>query len=488
VLMIRRLVLPWGDARAAREALDRLRRTAVHPARHRDGPVDAHAEAVAFDDEVEALMCLSLDVLRGIAQDHWWWQGRLPAGPLTAARCLPALWRAEARWVPAVLGALLAEAPARAADLVTALGDEGCFEVLRAVLATFSPSGEESDPSLAPTVPELAPEDVAVPAVVRMLEHRVSRAARSLLAVGAILDRLPARAVRPGFARWAWLGATEPDAPAEAAPETGPAIPTAFDPDSSRIDESARRGPTRRRAARPQPQPVDRRPPPDDGARVAAARLPVAAQMALDDEDPQVDDDAPLAKVVPMRPGTDHRPRPGDDQGRGSPPGRNRPWVGSGPATETGMASMLFVVNLMRWFDLADDAADTSVPSRSGWAVVEALARWMQRQLPPTVRRSLLRDPLWRLLAELDGRPDGVRTPVRLGHHTRPVRRFLERSGVGPTVFTRSGTVLVSRTHVDVVLPLSDVDLAARRTGLDQDPGWVGELGRIVLFHFEDGE
>jgi hypothetical protein len=47
--------------------------------------------------------------------------------------------------------------------------------------------------------------------------------------------------------------------------------------------------------------------------------------------------------------------------------------------------------------------------------------------------------------------------------------------------------VVVSRTHVDVLLRLDQIDMTARRCGLDQDPGWVPTLGRIVLFHFEDG-
>jgi hypothetical protein len=49
------------------------------------------------------------------------------------------------------------------------------------------------------------------------------------------------------------------------------------------------------------------------------------------------------------------------------------------------------------------------------------------------------------------------------------------------------GTVVIGRTHVDVLLDLEDVDLAARIAGLDRDPGWVPMLGRVVAFHFEGG-
>jgi hypothetical protein len=46
--------------------------------------------------------------------------------------------------------------------------------------------------------------------------------------------------------------------------------------------------------------------------------------------------------------------------------------------------------------------------------------------------------------------------------------------------------VLVTGTHVDAVLRLQDIDLAVRVAGLDRDPGWAPQLGRIVLFHFLD--
>jgi hypothetical protein len=54
-------------------------------------------------------------------------------------------------------------------------------------------------------------------------------------------------------------------------------------------------------------------------------------------------------------------------------------------------------------------------------------------------------------------------------------------------VFAQPGTLIVGRTHVDVVLGLHQIDLAVRMSGVDQDPGWVPALGRIIAFHFDDG-
>jgi hypothetical protein len=47
------------------------------------------------------------------------------------------------------------------------------------------------------------------------------------------------------------------------------------------------------------------------------------------------------------------------------------------------------------------------------------------------------------------------------------------------------GRLVVGRTHVDLFMRLDSIDLAARAAGLDRDPGWVPELGRVVLLHFD---
>jgi len=47
------------------------------------------------------------------------------------------------------------------------------------------------------------------------------------------------------------------------------------------------------------------------------------------------------------------------------------------------------------------------------------------------------------------------------------------------------GKVYLTSTHVDFVTHLENISLAVRRAGLDSDPGWLPEIGRVVLFHFE---
>jgi hypothetical protein len=64
------------------------------------------------------------------------------------------------------------------------------------------------------------------------------------------------------------------------------------------------------------------------------------------------------------------------------------------------------------------------------------------------------------------------------------VRWLLGSRGIGPAALAVPGRVSVTRTHVDVLFSLERVDIAVRRSGLDGDPGWVPDLGRIVSFHY----
>lgn len=60
------------------------------------------------------------------------------------------------------------------------------------------------------------------------------------------------------------------------------------------------------------------------------------------------------------------------------------------------------------------------------------------------------------------------------------------RSGFDLAGFLAVGAkVFVSTSHVDVVFPSDAANVAVRRAGLDRDPGWSPELGRVIAFHFE---
>lgn len=55
-------------------------------------------------------------------------------------------------------------------------------------------------------------------------------------------------------------------------------------------------------------------------------------------------------------------------------------------------------------------------------------------------------------------------------------------------IVNRSGQVSLSRSDLDVFLPLGAVDVRIRSIGLDIDPGWLPWFGRVVRFHYTQPE
>jgi hypothetical protein len=425
VLFVRRLSARAGDERRTRERLATLRRTGLRPAR---GSVDVSAEAVVFEDEAELLLCLSEDLLLGRAWDRWWWGTRLAGHRHDAAGALASAWLREPRWVPKVLTELRQRHPDEVRTMLSRMGTARVTTVLNAVAVEHLTEVADTDGRGEHPEPPLIPP----------LDEAWRGPPRVLLVLAAAVTRRPGLLRQPRFAAWlkdARAAGEQYAAGREAVPSPGRTTPLAST------------GRPRRTTAR-----------------------------AITEDTENANEADRTAQVTPL-----HRPRPGERPPDGAPRGYHRPWEGGGAETGTQMATMLYVVNVIDRFGL-DTLAETS----TGWAVVEATARWLLRDLPDNRRRSLRADPLLTLFGELDTRPAGVSNPVQLGMRIRPVRSFMTRHGLDVTKFTQPGRVLVSRTHVDVVLALDQIDLTVRACGLDQDPGWVPHLGRIVLFHFED--
>lgn len=428
VLVIRRLSLPADDRRTARERIAALLRGAARPTL---GPVAPDCAAVLFMDEVEAMSCLTADLVTGRAADRWYWPSAIRTGSAGAGTTLTRLWLDRPSWVPATLAHLAQRSPSEAVRAVGLLTDVQARAVLDTVLAAFR------EPVL-PPVPASGAEDVPTKVPGRLLalpsqwaggSADLPPVGRALLALGLTL------AVTPSAARSSRLG-REIDDLLRSANTPRPAAgnrPTAQARSVSRpVDDSAR-------------QPVDV--PVDVPTDVAADAPAETRRPATDDVDPQ--------------------------------PTRHR-WDGWGTAVESRFATLFYAVNLMTWLDLP--RADGPEPE-SGWATLEALAR----SLLPTDPATEQQDPIWGILAELDGRDPPTPTPVRLGALTHRLDGLLDRHRLAPEVFAQPGTLVVGRTHIDVVLGLHQIDLAARSCGLDQDPGWVPALGRIIAFHFDGG-
>ena len=48
-----------------------------------------------------------------------------------------------------------------------------------------------------------------------------------------------------------------------------------------------------------------------------------------------------------------------------------------------------------------------------------------------------------------------------------------------------NGRLYVTGTHVDLIMNLAELSLPVRLAGLDFNPGWLVDFGRVVMFHYE---
>ena len=472
VLVIRRLSLRVADRRTARERIAALLRGAARPAL---GPVAPDCAAVLFSDEVEAMSCLTADLVTGRAPDRWYWPSAVRTASAGTGTTLARLWLDRPSWVPATLAHLARRSPSEAVCAVRLLSDAQARAVLDTVLAAFR------DPVLA-AVAATGADDAPTKVPGRLLtlpSHWAGGGSADLSPVGrALLTLGLTLAVTPSAARSSRLGREIDDLLRSAntpRPATGNR-PTAPGRTGPRAVDDGARSPVEALVAAPVEAPVkapagDRPTAPERTAGRPADDAPRRPVDVLVDVPADVPVDAPVDTPADTR-----RPATRDV---GPEPTRRR-WDGWGTAVESRFATLFYAVNLMTWLDLP--RIDSPEPE-SGWATLEALARSLLPVDPPTEPQ----DPIWGILAELDGRDPPTPAPVRLGALTHRLHGLLERHRLAPEVFAQPGTLVVGRTHIDVVLGLDQIDLAARSCGLDQDPGWVPALGRIIAFHFDGG-
>jgi len=98
---------------------------------------------------------------------------------------------------------------------------------------------------------------------------------------------------------------------------------------------------------------------------------------------------------------------------------------------------------------------------------------------PSPLRAALPREP----------KPPLARWAARLGAYSRARLRVGLGLAAGESpaaiVLEHPARVLVSPSHVDVVLALDQHPVELRLAGLDRDPGWIPAAGRYLAFHFE---
>ncbi|HSE53331.1 MAG TPA: hypothetical protein VLB00_14175, partial [Gemmatimonadales bacterium] len=192
----------------------------------------------------------------------------------------------------------------------------------------------------------------------------------------------------------------------------------------------------------------------------------------------------------------------------------------------TRVAGVFFLINAvekLRFFDMLTEHFRVG-SSIGGWQWLTILARC----LIPRRHRHLANDPLFAALRSLEpsDQPalifrgaDRYTLPPgwRAGARRRPSRpaglgsgatgnpeldRFLRfvvpffrwRLGralslepgeeIAEELLARDGEVAIATSHIDVRMPLDQVRLSVRLSGLDANPGFVPALGRVITFHF----
>jgi hypothetical protein len=174
---------------------------------------------------------------------------------------------------------------------------------------------------------------------------------------------------------------------------------------------------------------------------------------------------------------------------------RHADWLAHGIATE--LAGVLFLVHAIEDLQLcASFARLPDAESAGPWGALELIAR----ALLPRRDASFANDAMWAVLAELSAwssvecEPRTRRWAIRAALRVR--RRVAQALDVDPrqpaacrhavtAILRRPGHLFVTSSHVDVVMPLASADLDVRRAGLDRDPGWLPEYGRVIYFHYQ---
>jgi hypothetical protein len=581
----RGLLLDRAWEREMRQMLAAISRRATRPER---GIIHGDCDAVLFVDEGEMLASLALDISRGSSR-RWWWRSALRLAPdggsmvtilLSTISSLPAAIGYLDRWGVGI-------------EVAEALASGDAVMLLDAISAAFGIASYHDDPGMRPEPPahsnqraapagsedDVSPVRSSMPssdfqlhsdrnssterwsrclpsaAVVR----RIGIERATLLGIARAIHHEPAAARSASFARVVDAWKRELERESQPAFGDDPTIVTMAnqtatapaDADKAHHDPPTATGIVNHTASRDQ-----------TGEPGAEASHEVGARLAPADD--------------PFSNGAESfSPDPG-------------PAALDGIATRLG--GIFYLINLLRYLDLPDCfEREWGLASQAGaWGLLESIARvWL-----PADDDASAADPVWSLLASLDGRDAGllpgadlpsepsfhlpvawlahdvddtsfiqgddgntlrlwrahyllVEVPINeadasvmadreLEAYTRdkdagilmngdfsqaplcdPRNSLMRGAGEGmgrflslvvPFLRTRLASALgvvvtdddflwrllhaparvyASSTHIDIVMSMEDISLPVRLAGLDRDPGWAVEYGRVIQFHFE---
>ncbi len=440
----------WGDG-----LRDEVSAWYGRASRPRDGALPSEAEAVVFADDTELLACLAVDLAARRAGSRWWW-AQLPS---RFRGGLADVLAANAPLVPVAMDRM--SGWGGAGTVVESLHETDAFTVLRAVARAYDlPTGGRVRPGSgsAGDATRSGGGDGGMARGSRWWEPWLgidsvpptsTKTHAALLAVSLLLVRRPAAARRPEVLATLRELAHEPD-PRGAAPLAAGAAPheghaRATDPASglpSREPGDLAVSPARavRDGTREGDGPAGAG---TTGDEVAASEADTGAspthgpsglvphgprEPSSHPTDVPPDRDAGAAADHPVVGRGSHAGPTADVAATGSeanaPPPRDPDELGAEPFAQvadgpgsgwdpgaiTAWGGVLYLVNVIEHLDLpvhfeAGWRLDTGT---GAWGLLEMLARGLVGDRASTVAA----DPLWRVLAELDGRPPGQLPPL----------------------------------------------------------------------------
>jgi hypothetical protein len=143
---------------------------------------------------------------------------------------------------------------------------------------------------------------------------------------------------------------------------------------------------------------------------------------------------------------------------------------------ETSMGGIWYLVNVLLDLDILD-RADAPLDA---WVLLRALASVLLQEPPP--------DPVWAILDGLGDPASTLMVRARLPEIVETARARLASAGFEmeeiPSLLGQAARLFVTRTHIDLVFRLDQIDLRGRLAGLDRDPGWAPAFGRVITFHY----
>lgn len=525
-------VSPFGHAvkvetaweNAARRALKEKYHAASRP-QSVDGRISSNTDAVFFEDESQLLAVLLLDIVNGVTSNRWWW--KIALKQFDNFSNLVKLLCNKIAFLPAALSHLTAWGSA--SQIVNKLSEEDTLTVTAALAGEFhleriaapllqpgGEKGEKGDRQLPGKEkkgakkgdrPQNGPPDVPwsqwLP--VHRFPDQPALPQTALLGLALSLYYAPAKVRTLAFARafhqwWEFhIERKEKQPPTDAGVKEGVSI---YDGASSPGDDKKK--PWNSTIGAEDAGPLSIPTPREKRGRGPAPPVPVGKRKIGPEEKEKIGRKIRFDTDPAKPPGT---VPPG--------PGKAKSSMSSTPSTRriikktdpyfpeegvyTRLAGVFYLVNLLERLDPpACFEALSRLESRVGaWGTLELLARALLENRYPEIEP----DPLWEVLAHLDGREKGT-LPGGGFHINRWVRFVLpyirdylrqlvkppaqggEEIDIVKLVLFTDARLYVTAAHVDVVMGLGDISMPVRLAGLDRDPGWKPRFARVILFHF----